>query len=316
MRILVTGDKGFVGTETVKQLHELGHSVVGYDLMDGYDIRDVKQLQTVVAGQQVIGAKVDRILHLAAIARFADADKDPGLAFETNYVGTCNVAAVAKKYHIPVVYASTGSVYMPIKQKGAITEEFEGKGNSVYGCTKFAGETAIRRVNPHIILRYAHLYGKEKRMHGLIGGFVERISRGLAPTLYGGKQSNDFTYIKDVARANIAALLSPWDKWNQVYNVGTGEELTAKEAGEIICEALNWPKKKIEIKEQRSVDPDRFFYDCTKAEVMLGFKAEYTFKKGLKDMFQPESVISPLATGGNNEPLSGRGGGATAPQRG
>jgi UDP-glucose 4-epimerase len=300
MKILVTGDKGFVGSETVKLLEAEGHQVVGYDLMDGFDIRDVKQLVATIQAHQMAGVKIDRILHLAAIARFSDADKDPGLAFETNYLGTCNVAAVAKKFHIPVVYASTGSVYMPITEKGAITEKFAGKGNSVYGCTKFAGETAISKVNPHIILRYAHLYGKEKRMHGLIGGFVERISRGLAPTLYGGKQSNDFTYIKDVARANCLALAAPWDKWNQVYNVGTGEELSAKKAGEIICEALGWPKNKVEIKEQRSVDPDRFFYDVSKAEVMLGFKAQYNFKAGLKDMFGTE------VTDGVTEPLPRR----------
>lgn len=306
MRILVTGDKGFVGTETVKRLQALGHEVIGYDLMDNLDIRDVKQFE-----DAILVSHPNRILHLAAIARFSDADKDPALAFETNYVGTCNVAAMAKKYHIPVVYASTGSVYMPITETGAITEAFKAKGNSVYGCTKYAGETAIAKVTPHIILRYAHLYGKEKRMHGLIGGFVERISRGLAPTLYGGAQSNDFTYIRDVARANVSALVAPWDKWNQVYNVGTGEELTAKKAGEIICEALGWPKNKIEIKEQRSVDPDRFFYDCSKAEVMLGFKAEYTFKQGLKDMFSEVKQQEAI-----NESMSSRGSKSTAPKRG
>ena len=293
MKVLITGNKGFVGTETQKLIesirepmeltpqHErVSHTVIGYDLMDGYDICDAKQLE-----QVILSEKPDRILHLAAIARFGDADKEPKLAFETNVFGTANVAAIAKKYHIPVVYSSTGSVYMPITDyTGTIKEHWACKGNSVYGCTKYAGETYIREVNPHIILRYAHLYGKEKRMHGLIGGFVDRIKRGLAPTLYGGKQSNDFTYIKDVARANYLALIAPWDKWNQVYNIGTGEELSAEAAGKIICEATGW-KGEIEVKEARTVDPERFAFDCSKAEVMLGFKAEYDFKKGLKDMF-------------------------------
>ena len=279
MKILITGNKGFVGSETQKLLELEGHEVIGYDLMDGYDICDFNQFD------RVINRTVpDRILHLAAIARFADADKDPKLAFETNVFGTKNVAKLARKYHLPTVYSSTGSVYMPISQTGAITENFNAKGNSVYGCTKYAGETYVREINGHIILRYAHLYGKEKRMHGLIGGFVERISRGLAPTLYGGKQSNDFTYIKDIARANVLALSAPWDKQNQIYNIGTGEELSAEEAGKIICEATGWTGE-IEKVEQRTVDPDRFVFDTKKAEVMLGFKAEFSFKEGLKDMF-------------------------------
>lgn len=279
-KILITGDRGFVGAETRKVLEAEGHEVIGYDLMGGFDIKDSAQLDGVVRNE-----RPDRILHLAAIARFADADKDPKLAFETNVIGTANVAHVAKKYHVPVVYSSTGSVYMPITNfTGTIKEDWAAKGNSVYGCTKYMGELYIREVTPHIILRYAHLYGKEKRMHGLIGGFVDRISRGLAPTLYGGKQSNDFTYIIDVARANMAALVAPWDKWNQVYNIGTGEELSAEDAGKIICEFTGW-KGEIEMKEARTVDPERFAFDCSKAEIMLGFKAEFDFRKGLEHMF-------------------------------
>lgn len=286
LKVLITGDKGFVGTETKKLVEKEGHEVIGYDLMDGYDIRDIKQLSEFVKEH-----KPDRILHLAAIARFADADKDPQLAFETNVIGTKNVASVANKYHVPVVFSSTGSVYMPIlNMDGSIKEDWRAVGNSVYGCTKYAGETYIREVTPHIILRYAHLYGREKRMHGLIGGFMDRINRGLAPTLYGGKQSNDFTYIKDIALANYKALIAPWDKWNQAYNIGTGEELSAEEAGKIVCEFAGW-KGDVEVVEKRGVDPDRFWFDCSKAEVMLDFKAQYSFKEGLKDMFSDADTV-------------------------
>jgi UDP-glucose 4-epimerase len=280
MKILITGNRGFVGSETTKLLEEKGHTVLGYDLMDGFDIRDYDQLRDLCED------KPDRILHLAAIARFADADKDPKLAFETNVLGTKNVVRVAELLHIPLVYASTGSVFMPIPSnlEPPITEEWPAKGNSVYGCTKYMGELYVKEHTPHIILRYAHLYGKEKRMHGLIGGYLDRINRGLAPTLYGGKQSNDFTYIKDVAQANYLALTAPWDKWNQVYNIGTGEELTAEQAGQAVCRAAGYDGD-VEVKEQREVDASRFVYDITKAKTMLGFEPQYTFEQGLKDMF-------------------------------
>ena len=294
MKILITGDKGFVGSATANYIHDLPkgdkknmlgeiipeQQIFGYDLMDGYDIRDHAQLDDFVASY-----KPDRILHLAAIARFSDADKDPHLAFETNVLGTMNVSAVARKYHIPVVYSSTGSVYMPINHEPPITEEFEGKGNSVYGCTKYMGEEYIRKnCNPYIILRYAHLYGKEKRHHGLIGGFLSRIERGLAPTLYGGKQSNDFTYIEDVARANWLALSAPYDAWNQTYNIGTGEEITAEEAGRLVCKLAGYDGK-IDVEKGREVDPQRFVFDTSKAKNYLGFEAAYTFERGLKEMF-------------------------------
>lgn len=285
MRIAVTGERGFVGTETVNLLKQQPNAwtapaeILGFDAMDGRDIRDIDAFRKCVES-----VKPDRILHLAAIARFADADADPVLALETNAIGTKNVAQVASEFRIPLVYASTGSVYMPIKKEPPITEDFEACGNSVYGCTKYMGELYVRESKaPWIILRYAHLYGKEKRGHGLIGGFLDRINRGLRPTLYGGKQSNDFTYVKDVAEANVLALTASWDKWRQVYNIGTGEELSAFNAGKMVCETFGY-KGDMYIEEQRTVDPQRFVFDCSKAERMLKFKAKFNFKQGLEDM--------------------------------
>jgi nucleoside-diphosphate-sugar epimerase len=173
---------------------------------------------------------------------------------------------------------------MPIKLSPPIDEEFPIMGNSVYGCSKALAEMYVNTHNPHISLRYAHLYGAEKRFHGLIGGFLSRIEHDLEPVLYGGKQSNDFTYIKDIARANMIALTASWDKWNQSYNIGTGEELTAEEAGKIICKYAGY-KGEIKIEPARTVDPERFVYDMSKTNNKLGFKAEYNFDRGIKDMF-------------------------------
>jgi UDP-glucose 4-epimerase len=280
MKILITGIGGFVGTETSKLLIEKGHEVLGFDIMNSQDIRDKKQFDAFVSEN-----KPDRILHLAAIARFADADKNPLLAHEVNVIGTKNVVEVCEKYHVPLVYSSTGSAIMPLDDfEPPYKETIPARGNSIYGSTKAMGEYYVSRHTPHIILRYGHLYGAEKRMHGLIGGFLDRIGRGMAPTLMGGRQTNDFVYILDVARANWLALIAPWSSWNNIYNIGSGEELSAKEAGDIICELSGWTEGVDEVK-SRPVDPSRFIFDIKKAELMLNFKAEYSFRDGLSHMF-------------------------------
>lgn len=279
MKILITGNKGFVGSETQRLLEAEGHEVIGYDLMDGMDIRDQQQFFDVC-----LTTRPDRVLHLAAIARFADADNDPKLTYETNQTGTKNVTEVCKQLHIPLVYSSTGSVYMPITEEPPITERFKVSGNSQYACSKLIGEKFVQEHTPYIILRYAHIYGKEKRGHGLIGGYWDRIRRGLQPMIYGGDQSNDFCYVKDIAQANLKALIAPWDKWNQIYNIGTGEELTAKSAGDMVCEITGWTGG-VEQMGKREVDPGRFVYDITKAKTMLNYEPEWSFRDGLKEMF-------------------------------
>jgi nucleoside-diphosphate-sugar epimerase len=290
MNILITGGRGFVGSATIAHLEHVRDNTISkdgqfelnwhvYDLMDGHDIRDRNQL-----ADYAISHDVDRILHLAAIARFADADKDPLLAWDINVCGTQTVVSVAEEFHIPLVFASTGSAIMPLDEfEPPYAENIPARGNSVYGCSKALGEKIVARHTPHIILRYAHLYGPEKRFHGLVGGFLDRISRGLAPRLYGGKQSNDFCFIEDIAAANYAALAAPWDSWNEVYHVGSGQELSAEEVGDMICKIVGY-EGSIEKLPPRTVDPGRFVFDVRKIKTKLGWEAKYDFESGLRKM--------------------------------
>ena len=273
-RIVVTGGSGFVGSNTIKALEEK-YTVLNFDLKTGYDIRDLGQLLREIKPG-------DKVLHLAAIARFGEADDDPLTAYETNVLGSMNVAKACKKMGAErLVYSSTGSVYMPITQEPPITEDFVGKGNSVYGCSKYLGELVIKRERvPYIILRYAHLYGEGKKGHGAIGGFIDRMERGLAPTLYGGLQSNDFTYIKDIVQANILALET--ERLDETYNIGTGEELTTEKVFNTMKEVFGYDKE-FERIPQRSVDAQRFVYDIAKSIELLGYRPEYDFVKGIKD---------------------------------
>lgn len=276
-RIVITGDMGFVGKHTAKALVDKGHDVVGYDIIDGFDLLDYQQLCSVIH-------KGDKVLHEAAIARFADADKDPLLAYRVNVQGTENVVkACAKKGAERLVYASTGSVYMPIDREVPITEDFPVRGNSIYGCSKCVAEKIVQQgKTPWIILRYAHLYGEGKIGHGAIGGFLDKMQKGQSPVIFGGQQSNDFCYLKDIIQSNILALES--DRLNQIYNIGTGIELTTLRVFEIMRGFFKY-NKEFDIRPIRSVDPQRFVYDISKARKLLGYEPKYTFEAGLRDWF-------------------------------
>ncbi len=285
MKVLVTGSSGFVGKETCALLKENGHEVIPFDIMNGgYDITDYESLERVI-----LETKPSRILHLAATARFSDAERNPKRCHDTNVTGTENVALVARRYHIPVVYASTGTVYMPIKQEVPITEDFPAsiqQQMSVYGRTKRLGEEEIQKYcNPWIILRYGHLYGAEKKYHGLVGGIIAKIRAGLKPQVWGGEQTNDFAYVKDIAQANLCALTASWENWNEIYNIGTGVEISTEVAAQMVCKALNYTGE-IEITTKRDVDPPRFVYNINKAKHMLNFHPSYSFRDGLKEMMK------------------------------
>lgn len=291
LKVLITGSSGFVGKETCRVLEEAGHEVIPFDLMNGdQDITDYSSLE-----RAVVESKPDRILHLAATARFSDADQNPERATKTNFIGTENVAVVSAKHHIPLVYASTGTVYMPIAEEMPITENFRVASQvSTYGLTKRLGELAVMRYcNPWIILRYGHLYGAEKKYHGLVGGILAKIRTGQKPQVWGGEQTNDFAYVKDIAQANLRALTATWENWNEIYNIGTGVEISTADAAQMVCDAVGYTGE-TEITSRRDVDPMRFVYDLSKARHMLHYEPRWSFEDGLKDMLESEKTQAGL----------------------
>jgi len=282
MRIIITGSSGFVGKHTVNALLAKGYAVVGYDIANGFDLLDYKQLCSVIR-------RGDKVIHEAAIARFADADANPLLTYRVNVQGTENVArACAKQGAERLVYASTGSVYIPIEKEPPITEDFPVRGNSVYACSKCTAEKVVQEYNtPWVILRYGHLYGEGKIGHGAIGGFIAKMKQGLQPIIYGGKQSNDFCLVDDIVQANLLALET--ENTNEAYNIGTGEELTTIRVFEIMREFFKYDKE-FDLRDARIVDPLRFVYDITKARRLLGYNPQYNFESGLKKWLGGEKL--------------------------
>lgn len=103
MKILVTGDKGLLGSEFVKKYGE-DYEIVGYDIADGLDVLDAKALSEKMKG-------CEQVVHLAAIPKPVEG-KDFQEYFDTNVRATLNVAKVALENKIRrVVYASSTTIY-------------------------------------------------------------------------------------------------------------------------------------------------------------------------------------------------------------
>lgn len=275
-KVMVTGSSGFVAGHTIPELKSIGYDVITYDLVDGQDICNADQLRESMPN----GCKV---LHLAAVSRFAHAEEDPPEAYRTNVGGTATLLKVAGEVGAErVVMASTASVYMPAWNP-PIRENHPVSGNSHYGYSKLHAETMLQlhRDVPYVVLRYAHLYGLNKAHGGLIDAFLTRIARGAAPLLFGGEQSNDFTYIDDVVQANIQALDTPYT--NEIYNVGTGQAVTTKEAFDLLKSATKYDGP-VEHYPMRTVDSKRFVLDINKSKRQLGYFPEWTFRDGLLDL--------------------------------
>jgi UDP-glucose 4-epimerase len=111
--------------------------------------------------------------------------------------------------------------------------------------------------------------------------WMERIAAGQPPLILGdGKQTMDFIYIDDIARANILALQS--DLGDDVFNVASGTETSLNDLAAALLKVMGSDLKP-EYGPERKVNPvSRRLADTTKAEKLLGFRAEVDLEEGLR----------------------------------
>jgi len=293
MRVVVTGANGFVGFHTVRELLDAGYNVVALDISDSRLRTEFKgNKRCTIATIDVLDKDLarfvkqgDKVLHLAAIPRFDVASQDPTKAVRINVEGTLNIiqACIDKKAE-RLVYSSTGSVYShnaPIP----IREDAQREPDSVYGLTKKQAEEWIFYFGdrlPYVILRYGYIFGRGKDW-GAVGAFLKLLSEGKRPVVFGGKQTNDFIYIKDIVQANRLALET--EHTRQVYNIGTGRATSIKDVCELCIKAMK-SNLTMEIKPAREFDFPVFVYDISKAQTLLTFDPKWNLFEGIEDMLK------------------------------
>ncbi len=161
MRLLVTGATGLLGKSLCPMLdkEQWQYWACNSKIFDITNTKMVNEIMDKIS--------LDFIIHLAGYTNIDQAEDNPESAFEVNHLGTKNMARIAKKHNIPILYVSTDNVfdgtantpYKPTDKANPI---------NVYGKSKLAGEEEIKKATKkHYILRTSWLYGQ--------GGYVDAM---------------------------------------------------------------------------------------------------------------------------------------------
>ncbi len=238
-RILVTGGAGFIGSHVAEALIEASHTVAVLDNLSSgrrenlpkesrffeVDVTDKEELEKVFSE-----LKPEIVDHHAAQISVNRSVREPCFDAGQNILGTINLLEASARHGVKrFIFASTGGALYGDAPSISSNEDTPVIPLAPYGIAKASAEHYIRFFwNEHgikpLVLRYANVYGPRQDPHGeagVVAIFSLKALSGEGCVIYGtGDQTRDFVYVKDVARANLAAV----DGKPGTYNIGTGIE--------------------------------------------------------------------------------------------
>ncbi len=247
------------------------------------DIRDRDLMAGLVAG-------CDTVFHQAAL-RITHCAAEPREAIEVMVDATAALAELCVAERVgKVVYASSASVYGMAATFPTPEAEAHSGNRTLYGAAKSFGEGLLRSYNDmngldYVALRYFNVYGPRMDLHGryteVLIRWMERIARGEPPLIFGdGLQTMDFIDVRDVARANVLAALSPAS--DVALNIGRGEETSLLDLARRLATVMGRPDLVPVHEAERSVNPvPRRLADVSLARALTGFRAEIGLDEGL-----------------------------------
>lgn len=302
-RVLVSGGAGFIGSHLAAEYQRAGWDVtVVDDLSRGREANVPAGVQLVKADVRspearatVARGKFDVVNLQAAQIDVRVSVQDPALDAQTNLFGLINMLEGAAEGQVKrVVFASSGGVVYGDPDVLPTPETAPKMPISPYGVSKLGGEHYLRalaalRGFEAVALRYANVFGPRqdpKSEAGVVSIFVSRVLAGEQLTIFGdGKQTRDYVFVEDVARANLAASTAKLplvtDHDSRAFNIATSVQQSVLDLAREVGEAMG-VQPRIDFAPARAGELTRSALDVTKAKAVLGWAPQVSFGDGLR----------------------------------
>jgi UDP-glucose 4-epimerase len=299
MKILITGGAGFIGSHIADLLIENNHEIIIIDNLStgkneninekskfyNEDLSNHEKIKEILLNE-----KPEIIYHLAAQLDVRKSLEDPVYDAKINIINALNLLEIAIKIKLKhFIFSSTGGAIYGETENIPTTEENKELPVSPYGCAKLSIEKYLNYYSKvyglkYTALRYSNVYGPRQNYKGeggVIAIFLNKMLENKTPIIFGGKQTRDFVYVKDVANANLLALN---DNRSDNYNVGTGTEISINQ---LFQEINNYFNNKFipEILEMRKGEQKRSCISSIKIKENLKWFPKTDIKTGLKETF-------------------------------
>ena len=303
MKVLVTGNLGYVGTVLTPMLAREGHEVTGLDT--GYFasctlgplggsgvIRQLERDIREVEAADLVG--MDAVVHLAGLSNDPTGDLDPRLTEEINLAGTVRLAEMAKRSGTGrFLFASSCSIYGQ-GDGSPLTEEAEFQPLTAYARSKVAAEHALQKMADSgfspVYLRNATAYGFSPRLRfdivvNNLTGWA--FTTGKVKLLSDGRAWRPLVHVEDMSRAFLAALSAPRDRLhNCAINVGREEDNFQIRA---IAEAVARILPDCAVTYAESVSADQRNYNVSFARIrerLPEFKPRWNVDRGIQQLHE------------------------------
>jgi UDP-glucuronate 4-epimerase len=305
MRVLVTGAAGFIGSRLTDVLLEGGHTVAGFDIMDGGDppgwqearleeakanhrflffqgdVMDLMALDLAVAK-----FKPDAVVHLASRRDLVWADQEPEACMRLHVEGCVTVMKACNRHNIAqVIIGSSSHVYggsrqFPFSEKDCADNPLSVFGAAARASELFAYTFSLNEPICTTVARIFSVYGPRQSPDRLVAALAGAAERRVPMRLFGdGTAGRDMIYVDDVVVGILRIMDRPMP-W-RVLNLGSGKTTTLGQ----VAEQMSWIADVAYSREsapRRAGEMPNTFSDTKFAKESIGFSASIGLEDGLR----------------------------------
>ena len=299
MRVLVTGDRGYIGAVLVPMLEGRGMTVVGMDsdFYAGCEFGDTPVRTGIAADvreaavEDLVG--IDAVVHLAALSNDPVSDLDPKLTYDINHEATVRLARLARAAGVErFVFSSSCSNY-GAGGDGLLDESAAFNPVAPYGISKVRAEAGLLELTNDgfspVLLRNATAYGAspQLRCDVVVNNLMAwAVATGKVHIKSDGMAWRPLVHVEDICRAFIAVLEAPRDLvHSQAFNVvAEGENYLIRDVASIVAEVAG---TEVEFAGDASPDTRNYRVDGSKILTALPeFQPRWTVRDGAQQLFE------------------------------